>query len=169
MIIVREEAATDIDAVREINELAFDQPGEAILVDKLRERCADILSLVAVQDGQVVGHIFFSPVVIESGTGTGSDMGSGLGPMAVRPEYQNQGIGTALVREGLARLEGQGCGFVVVLGHPRYYPRFGFVRAGRYGVSCEWDVPDEVFMIQVFGETILSGLARYRPEFSDLA
>ena len=166
MIYVREETAADIDVVREINELAFGQPGEAGLVDKLRESCTEVLSLVAIQDDHIVGHILFSPVTIES---DGREVvGIGLGPMAVRPEYQNRGIGTALVREGLARLKAQGCDFVVVLGHPQYYPRFGFVPAGRYGIRCEWEVPDEVFMIQVFSKTILSGLARYRPEFSEL-
>jgi len=167
MISVRVEIPGDVDTVRQINEAAFGQPDEAGLVDKLRERCTEVLSMVSIQDDYIVGHIFFSPVMIESGDGTVSGMG--LGPMAVLPEYQNQGIGSVLVREGLTRLKAQGCGFVVVLGHPQYYPRFGFVPASRYGVRCEWEVPDEVFMIQVFSGTILSGLARYRPEFSELA
>ena len=167
MIIVKDETDANIDSVRKINEAAFGQPDEAVLVDKLRESCTGVLSLVAYQDDQVVGHIFFSPVTIEGDKAVA--VGMGLGPMAVRPDSQNRGIGTALVREGLARLQVQDCSFVVVLGHPQYYPRFGFVPGSRFGVRCEWEVPDEVFMIQVFSETISSGLARYRSEFSDLA
>ena len=90
--------------------------------------------------------------------------------MAVSPESQRRGIGSALVRKGLAQIDASGCPFVVVLGHPEYYPRFGFRRASEYGLRCEWDVPDETFMVRVFDAARIppqGGLVRYRPEFSD--
>jgi putative acetyltransferase len=93
----------------------------------------------------------------------------GLAPMAVVPGRQREGIGSRLVREGIERLRARRCPFVVVLGHPEYYPRFGFEPASRRAVRCEWDVPDEAFRILVLDEESMSGvsgLARYREEFS---
>lgn len=90
--------------------------------------------------------------------------------MAVLPERQRQGIGSELVRAGLAELRERDCAFVIVLGHPEYYPRFGFVPASKHGIGCEWEVPGEAFMILVFDETRLpeaGGWACYRPEFSE--
>ena len=94
----------------------------------------------------------------------------GLAPMAVLPGHQRKGIGSELVRAGLAELRERDCPFVIVLGHPEYYPRFGFEPASGHGVKCEWEVPDEAFMILVLDEARLpeaGGTARYRPEFSD--
>lgn len=166
MIIIKEETTADIGFVHKINVLAFGRPDEAILVNKLRKRCSEILSLIAIQDDKVVGHILFSPVTIKSGDS--QVVGMGLGPMAVLPKYQNQGVGSTLVRYGIAWIKQRGCGFVVVLGHPKYYPRFGFEPARQHGVHCEWDVPDEAFMIQVFRKAEVPGQAIYQPEFSDL-
>jgi putative acetyltransferase len=107
--------------------------------------------------------MLFSPVTTATG-GTGS----GLGPMAVVPEHQRCGIGAALMEAGLARMRAAGCPFVVVLGHHEYYTRFGFVPASRYGLRCEWDVPDESFMVHVLDAAATgaaAGLIRYRPEF----
>ncbi|GMU91168.1 MAG: N-acetyltransferase [Candidatus Hydrogenedentota bacterium] len=163
---VRDERPDDFDAVRAINVAAFGQPAEARLVDALRSNCKTCLSLVAVGGDCVVGHILFTPVVVE-GASSG-EVGMGLAPLAVRPDRQRQGVGTALVNEGLARLRQSGCPYVVVLGHPDYYPRFGFQPASAYGLRCEWDVPDHAFMVCVFhAERIPTqgGLVRYRPEF----
>ncbi len=94
--------------------------------------------------------------------------GMGLAPMAVLPEHQRDGIGARLVEEGVVRLERAGCPFVIVLGHPGYYPRFGFERASAHGIRCQWPVPDEAFMIRVFSPLAMAGaagVARYRPEF----
>ena len=119
---------------------AFDQPLEGRIVDALRAHGAVQLSLVAEVEGRVVGHILFSPV-----TSAGRRRrASASGPMAVTPEQQRRGVGAALIDAGLARLRAAGCPFVVVLGHHEYYTRFGFVPASRYGMRCEWDVPDEV-------------------------
>ena len=161
-ITVRDERPEDIEAVRLVNDLAFDQPLEGRIVDVLRAHGAVRLSLVAVVDGRIVGHILFSPV-----TSAGAE-GLGLGPMAVLPEQQRRGVGAALIDAGLARLRAAGCPFVVVLGHDGYYTRFGFVPASRHGLRCEWDVPDEAFMVYVIdgaATAAAAGLIRYRPEF----
>ena len=167
MAIIREESPNDRAAVREVNIRAFGQAVEADLVDALRENSAGLLSLVAVKDGQVVAHILFSPATI--GADDNTVEGMGLAPMAVLPDYQQQGIGSELVRAGIARLASTACPFVIVLGHPHYYPRFGFEPASRRGIRSEWEVPDEAFMILVLDDERMrevSGVARYRPEFT---
>jgi putative acetyltransferase len=103
LIEIRDELDKDRDAIRMINERAFDQPVEANIVDALRANCPDPLSLVALTGSSIVGHILFSPVVIECGKGPVTGMG--LAPMAVLPEYQRQGIGSGLVRTGIACLK----------------------------------------------------------------
>ena len=167
MIEIREEMSSDLDAVRRINEIAFEQGPEAAIVDKLRKSCKDYCSFVAVNQDTVIGHILFTPVTID-----GSDVtGMGLAPMAVLPSYQNQGIGSLLVRHGLRHLQRSGCPFVIVLGHPEYYPRFGFDLALHYRLRCQWEgVPDEAFMVVVFDRDVLpgeGGIARYRAEFDE--
>jgi putative acetyltransferase len=168
VITVRPEKPEDVVAVRQINELAFGQPTEADLVDRLRQACPEAVSLVAV-DEAVVGHILFTPVIVESAGRR--IVGMGLAPMAVRPDRQRGGIGSALVRHGLDRLRERACPFVVVVGHPEYYPRFGFLRASRHGLASQWDgISDEAFMALILdGGTMagVTGVARYRPEFDD--
>ena len=166
MIVVRSERTEDHESVRRINELAFEQPNEADLVDALRANARPYISLVAVVDEQVVGHIFFSPVCIQSESSVFTAMG--LAPMAVLPEYQNQGIGSQLVREGLKECQRIGHYIVVVLGHANYYPRFGFAPASLKGLRSEYDVPDEVFMVTELVPGALEGrrgLVKYHPEF----
>ena len=166
---IREELPGDIAAVREVNKRAFGQDQEANIVDALRSNGAVLLSLVATLDGQVVGHIMYSPATIgEQETGA-SVTGAGLAPMAVLPEHQRRGIGGKLIEAGTQKLKAKGCPFIIVLGHPNYYPRFGFTPASTFGIKCEWDVPPEVFMLLVLDQTKMSGvsgLAKYRPEFS---
>ncbi len=155
--------------MRSINERAFEGPAEAGIVDRLRRACPECLSLVAEDGDDVVGHILFSPVAVESAGRTVAGMG--LAPMAVVPDRQRQAIGTKLVQEGLEILRRRGCPFVIVLGHPDYYPRFGFERASTHGLSCQWEgVPDEAFMVLVLDRGVMagvSGVARYRAEFDD--
>lgn len=170
MIKIREETEEDAPAIRRVHELAFGQPTEANIVDKLRTTtCPKMLSLVAVQDDEVIGHILFSPVILNSDQG--EVQGMGLAPMAVLPAYQRKGAGTGLVEEGLKRLRQAGCPFVIVLGHPDYYPRFGFEKASRYTISSQWNgVPGEAFMIRVFNEEVMpsgGGVVRYRDEFNE--
>lgn len=166
MIEIRPEHPEDAMAIRELNLRAFGQAQEGAIVDALRADGAARLSLVAVDAGRVVGHIQYSPVRI------GLIDGCALGPMAVDPECQRQGIGTTLVDAGNGRLRRNGCPFVVVVGHPEFYPRLGFRPARPLGITCEWDVPDDVFMILVLDETRMSGVtgrAEYRREFREEA
>lgn len=169
MITIRAENEEDIPAVRRVNELAFERPNEASLVDALRAVSNPQVSLVAVENGQIVGHIFFSPVSIESEDSTSSALG--LAPMAVLPEYQKQGVGSQLVQEGLRECQRLGCNVVVVLGHAEYYPRFGFIPASQKGLRSEYPVPDEVFMVAELEPGALGGqrgLVKYRPEFGEV-
>jgi putative acetyltransferase len=169
MLIVRNEKPEDIAAIHEVNEKAFGQPAEANLVDALRANGKVTLSLVAVQDDRVVGHILFSPVTIESEKESLAAVG--LAPMSVLPEFQNQGIGSRLVRAGLDECRKALHDSVVVLGHPEFYPRFGFTPASRHGIKSEYDVRDEVFMIMELREGALagrSGIVKYQPEFNDV-
>ena len=164
---IREEEPGDQASVRRLNMAAFDNGPEAALVDRLRNSCEDYLAFVAVEDGMVIGHILFTPVTVD-GCGV---IGMGLAPMAVLPSYQRQGIGSQLVRHGLAYLHRSGCPFVIVLGHPGYYPRFGFEPASKYQLSSQWEsVPDEAFMIVIYDAGALPGagsVLRYRDEFND--
>jgi len=123
---------------------------------------------VALTDGQVVGHILFSPAVIEGEQG--KLVGSGLAPLAVLPEYQRKGIGSQLVQTAIARIKKGGCPYIIVIGHPEYYTRFGFEPAGRFGISIEWDVPDEAFMILMLDKKAMNGItgvAGYREEWAE--
>jgi putative acetyltransferase len=168
-MIVRAEKTEDRDAIHRVNELAFGRPNEAELVDALRANASPTISLVAVVDEQLAGHIFFSPVTVESDGGVFTAMG--LAPMAVLPEYQNQGIGSLLVREGLRECQRIGYDAVVVLGHPKYYPRFGFAPASLKGLRSEYDVPDEVFMVTELVPDALGGrcgLVKYHAEFANV-
>src|SRR5262245_11922157 len=124
MIRIRPEHAGDAAAVCAVHCAAFPTDAEAHLVEWLRARGAARVSLVAEVDDAVVGHVLFSPVSIVAESGCRH--GLGLAPVAVMPAHQRRGVGSALVREGLVACREAGCAFVVVLGHPGYYPRFGF-------------------------------------------
>jgi putative acetyltransferase len=167
LIEIREECPDDIAAVRDLNRRAFGQDQEGNIVDALRANGAALLSLVATVDDQVVGHIMYSPVSIG-----GNVSGAALGPMAVLPERQRQGIGTKLIEAGNRKLKDVRCPFIIVVGHADYYPRFGFSPASEHGIKCEWDVPDDVFLLLVLDPPKMSGVAgvaRYRHEFSSVS
>lgn len=166
---IRPEVATDRGAVHAINAAAFEQEAEAQLVDRLRETAEPLISLVAEIEGQVVGHILFSGVSITGENGVWAAIG--LAPMAVEPSHQRDGIGSALVISGLKACRAEGHEIVVVLGHPKYYPRFGFERASTHGIRWEIEVPDEVFMVLELVPDALegtTGVVRYHPEFGRL-
>jgi putative acetyltransferase len=165
---IRPEGEADHAAVRAVNEAAFETRAEAELVEVLRDKRVPLVSLVAETDGRVVGHVLFSPVsLIEH-----SELSvMGLGPMAVVPANQRRGVGSALVREGLAHCKKLGCCAVVVVGHAEFYPRFGFVPAARYALRCEYDVPADVFMVAELKRGSLdgvSGLVRYDDAFASV-
>jgi putative acetyltransferase len=167
MLTIRAEQPEDIPAIHQINTAAFGQPNEADLVDRLRDHRVLTISLVAVQDGRLVGHIALSPVTITSDTAILEALG--LAPMAVLPAYQRRGIGSQLVEAGLTACHHTPYGVVVVLGHPHYYPRFGFVPAKPLGIVWEHDAPEEAFMVKEIQEGTLAqtrGVVKYRPEFA---
>jgi putative acetyltransferase len=169
---VRDETALDLDAVRTINRAAFGRAGEADLVDALRRQARPCLSLVAELDAAVIGHIMFSPVTLDPPENAPADARlMGIGPMAVLPPHQRRGVGSALVRTGLDRCRALGVAAVVVLGHPAFYPRFGFAPASRAGIGCEYDAPDEAFMLLALRPGALRGtrgVARYHAAFAAL-
>ena len=163
---IRPETESDRAAVRAVNAAAFETPAEADLVESLRRKGVSLISLVAEAEGKVVGHILFSPVSLAE---HGHLKLMGLAPMAVAPNHQRKGIGSALVRQGLARCKEGGYCAVVVVGHANYYPRFGFVPAHRHGLRCEYDVPSDVFMVAELVAGALkgsSGLVRYDGAFA---
>jgi putative acetyltransferase len=165
---IRPEAPQDRAAVRTVNTSAFDTAAEADLVDRLRQQASPLVSLVTEVAGEVVGHILFSPVSL--GEHRGLQI-MGLAPMAVAPHRQRRGIGSALVRAGLQRCRQLGAGAVVVLGHPAYYPRFGFQPAARLGIGCEYDAPADAFMLIELQREYLRGVegtVRYHAAFSGL-
>jgi len=150
-----------------VNEIAFGTPTEANLVELLRAQTSPLVSLVADNDGSIVGHILFSPVILSDDRGI---VIMGLAPMAVVPAFQRRGIGSALVLAGLEACRHVGVDAVVVLGHAAFYPRFGFVPASRFGITSEYTVPDDVFMALELRPGILSGRTgqvRYHPAFND--
>ena len=165
---IRPEAQTDRAAVRAVNMEAFERAAEADLVDALCERAQPVVSLVAEHDGRIVGHIMFSPVTL---VGEPELKIMGLAPMAVASARQRKGIGSALVRAGLEQCARLDFGAIVVLGHPTYYPRFGFVPAIRWKIRCEYEAPPEAFMAIELQAGYLGGKAgtiRYHPAFADI-
>lgn len=167
MLTIRRETPDDISAIHHVHTVAFGQRNEADLVDALRQHHALTISLVAAQDGYLVGHIAFSPVTITSRTVTMTALG--LAPMAVLPAYQRRGIGSHLVEAGLTACYNTPYGVVVVLGHPPYYSRFGFTPAKPVGIMWEHDVPDEAFMVKEIKAGTLArtrGVVQYHPEFA---
>ena len=167
IIVIREESPEDIPAVYRINEAAFGRSHEALLVKRLRDRKAIIHSLVAEEEGELIGHVLFSPIMIQGESGV-VVVACALGPVAVLPEKQKEGVGSMLIEAGIKLCHRAGYAAMFVLGHPSYYPRFGFRPAGQFGISCAYKVPEEAFMVLELQEGALqgvSGVAHYHPEF----
>ena len=159
MLSFARETDDDIATIRAVVTAAFGQTNEAKLVDAIRNSPNFIseLSMVAAEDGDVLGHILFSPIVIAA---QGQAVPAlALAPLAVTPTRQRQGIGSQLVEAGLSKCRELGHGIVVVLGHSHYYPRFGFQRASRFGIHAPFPVPDEVFMVLELKPSALMGVS----------
>ena len=168
---VNEERVNDRDGVRAVNIAAFSRKEEADLVDQLRDSCSEFISLVAKVDEKVIGHVLFTPVRLIQDQNW-SIKGMGLAPLAVSPEYQNQGVGTELCRQGLLLVSAKGYPFVVVLGDPSYYHRFGFESASDFGIRSSFEnVPEDAFMIKFLKPGTMSdakGIVYYLEEFDNV-
>ncbi|MBD2040953.1 GNAT family N-acetyltransferase [Microcoleus sp. FACHB-672] len=171
MIIIRPETSDDFAGIYEVNKLAFGQEGEAQLVDAIRrsDNFNPELSLVAIQDEKIVGHLLFSDIIIQT---ENKDVPAlALAPLAVHPEFQNQGIGSQLIQQGLKDCQRLGHKIVVVVGHPNYYTRFGFSPARAKGLEAPFPVPDEAFMVLELAPAALegiTGMVKYPPAFDDV-
>lgn len=162
-MIIRTEKESDIDAITAVTSAAFkDNPHsrqtEVFIIKELRAAGALSLSLVAEIDGKIIGHVAFSPVAISGG----SDGWYGVGPLSVAPELQRKGIGTALMREGLAILEARGARGCVLVGYPEYYKRFGFNLSSELSLE---GVPPEVFLALSFGNSKVQGSVQFHKAF----
>jgi len=170
MITIRSEISDDYNKIYEINKKAFGGEVEARLVNNLRRTKGFIpqLSLIAIKNKIIVGHILFSIVHIQTDDKMVPILA--LAPMAVLPKYQNQGIGSLLVKEGLRKCKKMKFQAVVLVGHPEYYPRFGFTPANEKGLKLPFDAPSEAFMIYELVPGALKGLSGtivYPPEFAE--
>ena len=163
---VRFEQPGDIEKIRIVHLEAFETEAEANLVNSLRNSGIELISLVAEEDKKVIGHILFSPVTID-----GDIKIMGLAPMAVLPVWQRKGVGAQLMNMGLKKCQKAGYGLVVLLGHPDYYPRFGFMPSVNFGIKSEYDVPPEVFMVKELKKGALKGITgtvKYHQVFNKL-
>lgn len=167
-LLVRPEQAGDGPAVAAVLAAAFDRPDEAALVTRLREAGALAVALVAAREGRVVGHVALSPVTVDGAPGGGAWLG--LGPLAVQPEQQGHGVGSALVAAALDAARGMGAVAVFVLGRATFYNRFGFAEASPLGWRCPYPAPSAAFRVQRLDPDRAPppGIVRYHPAFDDL-
>lgn len=163
-ILIRDETRLDADAITEVTAAAFEtlevsSHTEQFIIEALRSARALTLSLVAEVDGHVVGHIAFSPVSISDGTAKWY----GLGPVSVLPSHQREGIGTALIQEGLSRLRKLGAGGCCLVGHPDYYRKFGFENVAGLAHA---GVPEKFFFALAFDGAIPRGKVTFHEGFN---
>jgi putative acetyltransferase len=165
---IHKETEKDYPSVRKVNESAFETAEEADLVDSLRKNTNYIpeLSLVAEENNEIIGHILFTPLKILNSEVDHKLLA--LAPMAVLPKYQKKGIGSTLIKAGFEKARELGYKAVIVLGHPDYYPRFGFTPAEQFGINPpleEWK--EAFFAIELEKDSLkdVSGKVSYLPEF----
>jgi predicted N-acetyltransferase YhbS len=167
---IRSEEKDDYNEIKKINELAFDQKNEGKLVDDLRKKpdFNHLLSLVAKIKGKIVGHILFYPIKIKNEKK--EHIVLSLAPIAVHPDFQNLGIGSKLVKRGLETAKETGSAAVIVVGHPNYYPRFGFSPASKWNIKLPIECPYDVFLAIELKKNSLkgvSGLVEFPKEYYD--
>ncbi|MGV0741820.1 GNAT family N-acetyltransferase [Mycolicibacterium sp. XJ870] len=162
----RTETEADVAAVRQINLAAFDTAEEAGLVEALRTDPSwidGLATLAVTETGEPVAYALLTRCHIDDTPALC------LGPCAVLPEYQRTGAGSAAIRAAFGAARGQGERFVTVLGHPSYYPRFGFSSASAHGVTMKTEVPDDALMVLALnGSDIPAGIIRYAAAFGDI-
>lgn len=171
IVLVRPEQEPMYEAVYNVHEKAFGRANEAVLVEKLRqtETYNPRLSLVALRDGTVVGHVLFYPVTVEMPDGDTAHA-LGLGPIGVLSEHQSIGIGEALVWQGFEFCRKEKEYRIVLLGNPKYYARFGFQPASNFGLNSTYDVPAEAFQACELKAGVwegISGVVKYHPAFDE--
>lgn len=170
MIKIRKETIDDENNISLVHQKAFGQEAEALLVERLRVSGVQKISLVATFEGKIIGHILLTEAVINCPDQI--ILGMGLAPLGILPEFQKQGIGSQLVKSSLIESNKQKNEFIIVLGHPEFYTRFGFQKASIYGVKSEYqNISDEFFMIYLLQEKLeknIRGIAKYHPEFAKL-
>ena len=169
-ILIREERKNDYAEIKKINDLAFGQENEGKMVEALRKTLDynSKLSLVAETKDNIVGHILFYPIKIKNEKQEFTVLS--LAPMAVHPNHQNKGIGVKLVERGIEVARESGFDAVIVVGHPKYYPRFGFKPASNWGIKLPFEVPDDVFLALELKENTLkncNGTVDYPKEYHD--
>ena len=163
---IRFEQINDIEQIKNVHLIAFETDTEANIVDALRNAGVELISLVAEKHGEIIGHIVFSPVTLDGVTKI-----MGLAPMAVLPNLQRKGVGSKLINKGMKACEKAGYEAVVVLGHPAYYPRFGFEPSINFRIKSEYEVPPEVFMVKELKKGALkdkTGTVTYHQIFNEL-
>ena len=163
---VRPSTESDLQAIREIHTAAYGRADEAELALRVMANRSPCVSLVGERDGRIVGHVLFSPVTLEGSHFDPPPMG--LAPLAVLPESQRDGVGQVLARAGIEVCRKLGAPFAVVLGHPPYYPRFGFAPAAKFGLTYADMPPRDSFMALELTPGSLAnrrGRVRYSPEF----
>lgn len=172
-LLIRKETPEDYSDVKVLIEkafrgLSFSNGSEGRMVERIRKTAYFIpeLSLIAIHNNQIVGHILFSPIHIKGEKASFPSLA--LSPLSVLPEYQKMGIGKALIEEGLIKAKKLNFESVIVMGHSEYYPRFGFHKASDFGILCPLDVPDEYFMaLELKPDSLqkVSGMVSYPEEF----
>jgi putative acetyltransferase len=164
---IRAEGPSDSDAIRDVHTHAFRRDAEARLVELLRTHHQSVISLIAVCGNEVAGHVMFSPIAIEKSCE--GFRGVALGPIAVRPEFQNNGIGSKLVQAGIDACRRAGCDVIFVLGNPDFWQRFGFAQASEYGLCSEYNAEHSFLVLELNAGRVpkIKGLVRYSRDFAD--